>query len=151
MQDLAVLQTNGSGVLSFAGVSASAGQVIQVITATDSTLRETTSLSFVTASNTLSVTITPASASNKIFITTSIPVYGRGHFTIFRDSTNLGNTNGFAMNDDDMPNQIEMSVLDSPSTTSAITYQVYFRKNNSTTQIINSSLKATITCFEIKG
>ena len=91
------------------------------------------------------------SSSNKIFITTSVPVYGRGHFTIYRDSTNLGNTNGFAINDDDMPNQIEMSVLDSPSTTSAITYQVYFKKNNTETQIITSSLKATITCFEIAG
>jgi len=127
------------------------GKVLQVITATDSTQRNTTSLTFVTASNTLSVSITPASASNKIFITTSVPVYGRGHFTIYRDSTNLGNTNGFAINDDEQPNQIEMSVLDSPSTTSAITYQFYFKKNNSETQIITSSLKATITCFEIAG
>jgi len=100
------------------------GKVLQVITATDSTQRNTTSLTFVTASNTLSVSITPASASNKIFITTSVPVYGRGHFTIYRDSTNLGNTNGFAINDDEQPNQIEMSVLDSPSTTSATTYGV---------------------------
>jgi hypothetical protein len=51
-----------------------------------------------------------------------------------------------------LPNgRIEMSVLDSPSTTSAITYQVYFKKNQTETQIINSSLKATITCFEIAG
>ncbi len=63
-----VLQTNGSGVLSFAGVSASAGQVIQVVTATDSTRRTTTSTSFVTASNTLSATITPSSTLNKIFV-----------------------------------------------------------------------------------
>ena len=71
LQDVFFLQTNGSGVLSFAGVSASAGQVIQVVNATDSTERSTTSGSFVTASNTLSVSITPSSSSNKILILVS--------------------------------------------------------------------------------
>jgi trimeric autotransporter adhesin len=39
-----------------------AGKVLQVVTATDSTQRSTTSTSFVTASNTLSVSITPSSS-----------------------------------------------------------------------------------------
>jgi hypothetical protein len=47
------------------------GKVLQVVTATDSTQRSTTSTSFVTASNTLSVSITPSSASNKVLILVS--------------------------------------------------------------------------------
>ena len=44
------------------------GKVLQVVTATDTSERSTTSTSFVTASNTLSVNITPASTSNKVFV-----------------------------------------------------------------------------------
>ena len=45
------------------------GKVLQVVTATDNTQRSTTSTSFVTGSNTLSVDITPSATSCKIFIT----------------------------------------------------------------------------------
>jgi hypothetical protein len=156
------LVTNGSGVLSFAGVSASAGQVIQVVTATDSTLRSTTSTSFVTASNTLSVSITPSSASNKVFITCNIG-YTRNfsnnvnYFTIYRDSTNLGGSNGlsYGYNGDPSYSGIEfaigMSILDSPSTTSATTYQVYVKAEASTTRFCGLNTISTITAFEIKG
>ncbi len=44
------------------------GKVLQVVTATDSSGRSTTSTSFVTASNTLSVDITPSATSSKILI-----------------------------------------------------------------------------------
>jgi hypothetical protein len=150
------LQTNGSGVLSFAGVSASAGQVIQVLGATDSTSRNTTSSTFVTASNTLSVTITPASASNKILILVSAGVYTSGHpayYTIYRGSTNLGNTNGMFYLGTDITNGCCMSYLDSPSTTSATTYQVYLRAYSAigTAELQNSTTKGSITCMEIKG
>ena len=158
-----LLQTNGSGVLSFAGVSASAGQVIQVITATDSTVRSSNSTSFVTGSNTLSVTITPSSASNKIFIilTTSLYApYVGSYVTIFRGATDLGaaSNKGMIYAGDAgqqtaiiMPSSI--SILDSPSTTSATTYQLYFRSATSaeTTNINFGSSKGSITCMEIKG
>ena len=155
------LQTNGSGVLSFAGVSASAGQVIQVLTATDSTQRSTTSSSFVTGSNTLSVTITPSSSSNNIFImvtgNTRVNADYSGFFTIYRGATNLGHsTGGFQVN---LQGTIEsnyplcMSFLDSPSTTSAITYQVYYRVSVSgqPTLINHDNSISVITCMEIKG
>ncbi len=44
------------------------GKVLQVVTASDQTARTTTSSSFVTASNTLTVDITPSSSSNKIYV-----------------------------------------------------------------------------------
>jgi hypothetical protein len=152
-----VLQTNGSGVLSFAGVSASAGQVIQVVTATDSTTRSTTSQSFVTGSNTLSVSITPSSASNKILVLVSAGAYGstsQCYVTIYRGSTNLGNgNNGTMTGGSDFDINASSHILDSPSTTSATTYQVYFRFSSSSgiAFLPNSQVKGSITCLEIKG
>jgi hypothetical protein len=150
------LQTNGSGVLSFAGVSASAGQVIQVVSATDSTQRSTSSTSFVTASNTLTVTITPSSSSNKILIISTFSVYASAetpYYTIYRGATNLGNGNyGINMGNATNYTACAVSYLDSPSTTSATTYQIYFRNNGGGTSYLNvDTAKGSITCMEIKG
>ena len=138
-----------------------AGKVLQAITATDSTSRSTTSTSYVTGSNTLSVTITPSSASNKIFIQVSSSGYrntsNSAYYTIFRGATNLASSSGkltfFNVNDKYMP--ISMSFLDSPSTTSATTYQVYFKMAGASPEVyLNPSdngepITATITAFEI--
>ena len=71
-----------------------AGAVLQVVTATDSTQRSTTSTSFVTASNTLSASITPSSASNKVFIFVSSNCGNSNNYdiyaTIYRGATDLG-------------------------------------------------------------
>ena len=149
------LQTNGSGVLSFAGVSASAGQVIQVVSATDSTSRSTSSASFVTASNTLSVSITPSSASNKIviFVSHYASVSANAVFyTIYRGATNLGGTNGFAqMTEPTYSGSVAYLYIDSPSTTSATTYQSYLKANLGTGYMGDSNSKAQIIAMEIKG
>ena len=141
---------------SWGSAGATAGQVIQVLGATDSTTRTTTSTSFVTGSNTLSVTITPSSASNKIFIIASLGcLQGDAAIstTIYRASTNLGGTRGFFIGDAvNATMGFTMSYLDSPATTSATTYQVYFRGTAGTNGIYGSgNLTSTITCFEIKG
>ena len=139
-----------------AGIGATAGQVIQVVSATDSTSRSTSSTSFVTGSNTLSVSITPSSASNKILILTHVvgrgdPSVGNIFLTIFRDATNLGNGNsGFATDYNGHITFMSGAYLDSPATTSATTYQVYFRMTASTGNIGQGSMN-TITCLEIKG
>jgi hypothetical protein len=153
-----VLQTNGSGVLSFAGVSASAGQVIQVVTATETTLRSTSSSSFVTGSNTLSVSITPSSASNKVFVVATFNIgmsstTHTGAVTIFRGATDLGSGGGGmsyikGIGDDGVPASV--SVLDSPSTTSATTYQIYFKNASGGTTYLSQG-KSSITAFEVKG
>jgi len=151
------LVTNGSGVLSFAAVGASAGQVIQVVTATDQTQRSTTSQSFVTGSNTLSVTITPSSASNKILVLLSTSAYGstaQCFVTIYRGSTNLGNgNNGMMSGGIDINWNASCMIYDSPATTSATTYQAYFRHTYSSgVSFLNAgSEKCSITVLEIKG
>jgi hypothetical protein len=142
---------------SWGSAGATAGQVIQVVTATDQTARYIyNQTSFVTGSIGLSLSITPSSASNKVYITTSFSCYG-GTFsstTIFRNSTNLGDSTygmGYINEDTQL---VCMSYLDSPATTSAITYRVYVKTasqvelyyNRNVTGMLNS-----ITAFEIKG
>ena len=142
-----------------AGIGATAGQVIQVVTATDSTSRTTTSSTYVTISNTLSVTITPSSASNKIFLLTTGLLYqdnaGSDAFaTIFKDGTNLVTEAmaGIISGSSFLGGAMSMSYLDSPSSTSALTYQVRVRRNGAGTVYLNGgAITASITAFEIKG
>jgi hypothetical protein len=151
--------------LEFGTVStgAAAGYVIQVLSATDSTQRSTQSTSYVTGSNTISVAITPSSASNKILVLASAccaSADGSNHsFTVFRDSTNLS-TNRFTYiprEDDVGDDSIQLSVcyLDSPATTSSTTYQVYFKNDNGApypaTMLNYGSSTGHITVMEIKG
>ena len=151
------LQTNGSGVLSFAGVSASAGQVIQVLSATDSTERTTTSTPWVTGSNTLTVTITPSSTSNKILILVgsgiSCDTY-TGLYTLYKNgTTNLGNaTYGMAGTSGSIHTTLCIHYVDSPATTSAVTYQVRMSSLNNGTMYLNKNGEVgSITALEIKG
>jgi hypothetical protein len=147
------------GIISSAGISTSklgAGAVLQVITATDANSVSTTSTSFTNVSNaTLNVTITPSSAANKIFIVVTTGGYGyTGYFTIYRGATNLGDaTNGMTVINNANSVPIAMSYLDSPSTTSAITYQVYQRSDSGAQVAITgrNTTKGSITAFEIAG
>jgi|5B_taG_2_1085324.scaffolds.fasta_scaffold60990_2 hypothetical protein len=136
------------------------GKVLQVVTATDSTQRDVTSTSYVTGSNTLSVNITPSSTSSKILVMYNTAVYKNGNnqvgnTTLYRDSTNLGDsTNGlsyFYIGSDDVGQQVSASLLDSPSSTSQITYQVYVRTSAGTFSINYQSCVASITAMEIAG
>ena len=153
-----VLRVN-SGATGLEFATAPSGKLLQVVTATDLTTRSTTSTSFVTASNTLSVSITPSSASSKIFILVTGTVYVNtsgvyGVTTIYRNATNLGGSYGLSNNYNGGANTImnmAMSVLDSPSTTSAITYQVYMRVAGSGSIFLQepADSKSVITAFEI--
>jgi hypothetical protein len=156
--------SSGQGLVVSGGVPAwgtsgpSAGQVIQVVSATDSTSRTTSSTSFAFPSgSTLSVTITPSSASNKILVLLGAKVYSEtsgGALTIFRGSTNLGTSvyNGFCSVEANQTLYVGAHYLDSPATTSATTYQV--RAANSGAQpfeIPSGNSKCSITVMEIKG
>jgi hypothetical protein len=146
------------------GTATGFGKVLQVVTATDSTSRNTTSTTFVTASNTLSVAITPSSTSNKIFVIVTVPIHsgtgGKKYFgTIFRNATNLGDaTDGMVNCFDDgsertIGNPTALSILDSPNTTSAITYQLYVKSEagSAGTFLMFDDAQASITAFEIAG
>ena len=151
-----ILSSNGTGTFT---TNFTTGKVLQVVNATDSTARSTTSTSFVTASNTLSVSITPSSTSSKIFLIANSNGYANNaglnaFFTIYRDATNLGNANGLINWWDETNRQIgngfAMTYLDSPSTTSATTYQVYLKAESGTTAFMNyNSTVGSITAFEV--
>ena len=132
------------------------GKVLQVVTATDSTQRSTTSTSFVTASSTLTLSITPSSASNKIFVICSTfiqPDTGQDtYITLYRDSTNLGASNGMGnIYSSSVRTNGTLTVLDSPATTSATTYEFRMKVSGSTSYINANSTKGSITAFEIAG
>jgi len=159
---MSLTQLRNLGIVANAGISTTklgTGAVLQVVTATDSTTRSTTSSEFVTASNTLSVTITPSSASNKIFVIATCNIgmsstTHTGYITIFRGATDIG-TGSLGMSafknigDDGIPASV--SVLDSPSTTSATTYQIYVKNISGGTTYLNQGSKSSITAFEIAG
>jgi hypothetical protein len=136
-----------------------AGAVLQVVSATDATGRSTSSTSFVTASNTLSVSITPTSASSKIFVVanSSCEINATNTymvFTIFRGATNLGNGQGgniLRLSSTQNIYPMALSFLDSPSSTSALTYQVYFKVDGGSATINSGNCVGTITAFEIAG
>ena len=139
------------------------GKVLQVVTATDNTQRSTTSTSFVTGSNTLSVDITPSATSSKIFVTTQFTVGTavddqHATYTIYRDTTDLGDGSGNGMQRCaaynvgwDVYFPCAMSILDSPSSTSELTYQVYMKSSTSSGYINYGAGKVSITAYEISG
>jgi hypothetical protein len=148
--------------------------VIQVKSAVDTAARSTTSQTFVVGSNTAQVTITPRSASSRFIIyctgVMSADDGNDGTFTtIFRDSTNLGQSATGLAHNSGVPSvsvgysPFSMTILDSPSTTSAITYGLRFRNYNydsdgSTTSRLGNHIGGTsnavpthITVMELAG
>ena len=131
------------------------GKVLQVVTATDSTTRSTSSTSFVTASNTLSVSITPASTNNKVFIIVHTTMYKNANSASFALYKNSSSINTFALvgtGGVDPAIPLAFSYLDSPSSTSALTYQLYFKSNGGASpsvDIQSNSVLGSITAFEI--
>lgn len=135
------------------------GHVIQVVTDVRTSNTTTSSTSFVTANH--SATITPTSASSKILILNSGAVYNTlsnagVDTTIYRGATNLA-TNGFGYlyngTGGDGGGTASIMYVDSPSTTDATTYTVYFRVRSRGVGYYpaGNPLHATITLMEIAG
>ena len=132
------------------------GHVLQVVSSSYQTLTSTTSTAFQPSG--LSVTITPSNAASKVFIIATTGAYivanDANYLTLFRDTTNLGNgTNGIAqIFAGNQPNAdtATLTDLDSPNTTSAVTYTLRFRSGfGGSAQVQYSSALASITVMEI--
>jgi len=148
--------TNSGTATGFGG-----GKVLQVVQATDTSARTTTSNSYVTASNTLSVNITPSSTSSKILVVLMLCGFGadtqstNARVTVKRDtSTDISPSNGFADNNVTAGGSYYVgggnSVLDSPNTTSQVNYQLYIQNTGgSHTARLNNGGFSSLTCFEI--
>jgi hypothetical protein len=146
-----VLQTNGSGVLSFG--TAGGGKVLQVVTATTTTNTSSVSASYVLMGS-LEASITPSSTSNKILI---LPCGVAGSntsskLTIYRGATNILGTDGFCgLGNNIASAQFSACFLDSPSTTSSTTYGIYGKTTESISAPCAAGGTASITLLEIAG
>jgi hypothetical protein len=156
------LASNVTGTLPAAnggsGRTAVTGNVLQIVSASTTSSVATTSTSYVDIN--LSLNITPSATSSKIFVTYtgSNETNGTGgnklSLQMLRDSTqiadatgigSLGSENGIVISN-------ALSVLDSPSTTSQITYKMQGKSDDGTVMVFNiNGDKTTITAFEIAG
>ena len=135
------------------------GSVLQVVSARTNTSQTTTSTSYVDTN--LSLAITPSSTSSKIhiqfsFSSVTLAAATSGcSFRLMRDSTSLFTPSvGHALYTD--ANQIYVqygdTALDSPSTTSSITYKVQVRTfNAASVNVGDTRFINTITLMEIQG
>jgi hypothetical protein len=152
---------DGTNGLTFnnATTQASAGVVLQVVSSNyTSSNASTSSTSFV--STTFSASITPKFSTSKILIIYTGAIYlqnstgQQAYQTIYRNSTNLGNTNGFVeITGANFWYPSAINYLDSPATTSSTTYTLYHKVANGGVSAIfgGDSIQATITLMEIAG
>lgn len=138
------------------------GQIVkQVIQATTASNLSTSSSSWVASG--LTASITPTNSANKILVICQLCVAqtasnGDAYYTLYRNgTTNLGSAsvglaNFYTNASYSNPFRTSLSIvyLDSPATTSATTYPIYFQTNTvGTAQINNEATTSTITLLEI--
>lgn len=134
------------------------GSVVQVVQATYSTTTSTTGTTYVDTG--LTASITPASSSNKILVIVHQAECTNTNSNIgirlqlVRNSTSIiifatpGGYGAAFLNA-----TISTAYLDSPATTSAVTYKTQFRLNDptGTASVNNDNSTSTITLMEIKA
>jgi len=154
-----VFTSTGAGLSPAFEDVAGGGKLLQIVQATDTTSRTTTSLTMVTASSSLTVNITPASTSNKILVVLMLCGFGadtqntNAKVTVKRGATDISPSSGFADN-----NVVSgganytgggNSVLDSPNSTSQQTYQYYMQGSGGNTARVSNGGFSSLTCYEI--
>jgi len=173
---------NGSGLLYFTSAGVSIfypsdikSGVVQVQSTTKTDTFTVSGSTFVDVTG-LTVTITPTSASNKIFIVASVVAsqdvaVNNGFLRLARGATgiDLGDAAGLRRqatvavdaSSTNYPESFSMSFLDSPATTSATTYAVQIsahagggamyvnRSDTDTNDAFNGRYASTITVFEV--
>ena len=144
----------GAGVSNvFETVAAAGGKIGQCLSTTLSTNTSTTSATFVDIAG-LAIAITPAASTSKIFITVGLSCGSQADYSaqmqIMRDSTAICiNTDGAKGGSQpattwqqkaSSPSRVHhmaMNFLDSPSSTSEISYNVEWRETEGTTLYLN--------------
>ena len=141
------------------------GKVLQVVSNDHTTRFVTSSTSYVAATG-YTVVITPSATSSKIFLLNSGGggdsesagrlIYGTYYRTISGGSaTHIGGDSEgisqvFCTNSRTQA-PLNMSMLDSPNTTSEITYQIYVKSASGQVSYNNNEGSAKFTAFEIAG
>ena len=134
------------------------GKVLQIVTVNSTNQQSITSTSFATTD--MSVSITPSSTSSKILAigTTSLRNNTNGFtaISLYRGDTNLGAGNGMAYSKDfgtQWRGSAAFNYLDSPNTTSSVTYTIRCRiQESGHTGYVNAEgAQGTLTLLEIAG
>ena len=133
------------------------GKVLQVVQGTYATQTSTSGTTYVTSN--LSASITPSSASNKIlfmatinsFYVTGSPVGGQ--LALYRDGLSIvAPIAGIYSGSGSTSQTTSLNYLDSPSSTSSLTYEIYFRKTTGTTAFVHdSNFPSYMILMEIAG
>jgi len=144
---------NSGTATGFAGT----GRIIQTVQATDGSLLSSSSTSYVDTG--LSASITPGATSSKILVLVSMGVFGAdaagsagAAIKLLRDSTDLIIHSSMGAH----PTityiytaGTSFSYLDSPSSTSSLTYKTQFKSNGGETFATDNGSTATITLLEV--
>ena len=165
---MAIIKPNNNTISAITALPAaiSTGTVLQVQATQGVNIFSTTSTSFVDVTN-LSLTITPAATSSKILLLLNTNMYQNSdqNYWAIRweraisggSTTNIGNSTygiSFARSAQahDFWGGVGMTYLDSPSTTSEITYQVQAKASSGTAGVgENSTNQNNIIALEIAG
>ena len=134
------------------------GKVLQVVQGTYATVVSTTGTTPVTSN--LSASITPSSTSSKIFLSATVNAFfttgaaANGLLYIYRDGSNI--LTGPAAQEYNNGGAITitagLTLLDSPSSTSSLTYEIYFANNSSSTTYVHTNgYPSFIVLMEIAG
>ena len=127
--------------------------VVQIQQGTYAT--QTNSSSSGTLATGLNVSITPTSANNKILVSYSMAVRNEntaGNYIVFylyRGSSDIGLMNFYSATNNAYGSMATGELLDSPSSTSSLLYEVHAHPRGYSAQWCSASCLATITAMEI--
>jgi hypothetical protein len=160
--------SNGTPVLDGANLAIPSsalpsGSILQVVRATDTTLRTTASATFVDLTG-MSVTITPTSTASKIlvsfiFLTEVSRSSGtgiQGDYQIVNGAgTEISGGENYSLKSDNVGllyDSVNLVAFDEPATTSAITYKLQVRCSiANTVAALNNTNTAQIIAMEVAG
>ena len=154
------LKSQGAGSVPVFAAAAAGGKLLQAVTGTSSSASQGSETSFTDTG--LNVTITPSATSSKILVmahTTGL-VSSNGSFVYFTierqisggSNTNIGDSSIGLTHLRGDPTQITSVMchaLDSPSTTSAVTYEFQRRVSANSGAAMYQGVKSNITVLEI--
>jgi len=126
------------------------GHVLQVVQSEQTIARfTTTSTSFQDSG--FFINITPSSSTSKVLVHANVTTFASGTYsqlTIYRDSTDLSDwTNeGFVIGGNTYWTENSLKYLDSPATTSQITYKIYAKCNAAGTMYVGRNASSGTNC-----
>ena len=150
---------NSSAAIAGSKISGSFGKVLQVVNVIDTSSPTSSSSSY--SDTGLTASITPSATTSKVLVIVNHDGTVQGgdtsiNYRCYRDSTEIGGTIigrkiGDSNNSDGTPAFYGFTILDTPSSTSSLTYKTQFANHNATNicRLNNGSGSSTMCLMEI--